>query len=512
MALSRGSEIHLLLNDSDADSSERDHIANLELEDFEDDGPKPTWRTRWRLSYHSILQVLGVSLAGVACLVIVAGLFFPSYSNPPRRYKELRNLAREPSGRVNVRNEKIFIAASLYDAGGELVSGDWGKSLLGLIDILGPDNVFLSLYEDNADDGSKIALRAFEKRLSCQSSVVVEDLDVSGLRHVTTLDGQRRLSRIGFLAEVRNRALRPLDDEHSPASAIRFERLLYLNDVIFDPVDAANLLFSTNADEKTGRPRYLAACATDFINSFKFYDTFATRDFEGFDMGVPFYPWFTGAGDGASRKDVLAQTDAVRVKSCWGGMVAFEAQWFQTRTEDALRSGMTNQPVRFRADNETFWESSECCLVHADIAASADAELAAGESGIFMNPYIRVAYSKAVLDRLHFTRRFERLYTPVQAFINWIASRPSFNARQLEQPGDEVVDRVWSWDTATRTGKRVARPVEAPERVHGRYESLTRIARPGSFCGTRHMSFINADNSKGGKRWGTVQAPADKAS
>lgn len=117
------------------------------------------------------------------------------------------------------------------------------------------------------------ALTSFAHGLDCQSDVTTETLDLSIMPHLPDIDGVQRLKRISFLAEVRNSALRPLHNASSPAHAIKFDKLLYLNDIIFDPVDAANLLFSTNLDQNTGKTKYLAACAVDFINPFKFYDT-----------------------------------------------------------------------------------------------------------------------------------------------------------------------------------------------------------------------------------------------
>jgi hypothetical protein len=153
---------------------------------------------------------------------------------------------------------------------------------------------------------------------------VFEDLDLSTLPRVQLPNGDTRIKRIAFLAEVRNRALAPIDK-----SGIAYDRVLYINDVNFYAVEAAQLLLSTNRDDSTGRANYGAACAVDFINPFKFYDRFAARDMDGYHPGIPFYPWFTDAGTSTSRNDVLADSDAVRVRSCWGGMVAFEAKWFQ---------------------------------------------------------------------------------------------------------------------------------------------------------------------------------------
>ena len=62
-------------------------------------------------------------------------------------------------GRGNPRHEKVFIAASLYDPDGELALGQWGSRVLELIDLLGPDNVFLSIYENDSGTGGEIALR-----------------------------------------------------------------------------------------------------------------------------------------------------------------------------------------------------------------------------------------------------------------------------------------------------------------------------------------------------------------
>ena len=272
-----------------------------------------------------------------------------------------------------------------------MISGDWAGPVRGSIRILGPRNVHLSICGNDVDDANEAALAEFEKSLLCNNTIVPEDRDLSALPHVISQQDVRRLKRVQFLAVVRNRALSQL--QNLPT---RFDKLLYINDVIFDPIDAANLLFSTNVDEND-RAQYRAACAVDFEIPFKFYDTFATRDAEGHDMGVIFYPWFTGAGKARSRREVVAQKDAMTVSSCWGGMVAFEAKWFQrSQVSDAQDAYGVQLPLRFRAENDTYWNASECCLIHADLTAVSSTH--EGQTGIFMNPYIRVAYSKAVLD------------------------------------------------------------------------------------------------------------------
>lgn len=510
----------------------------------------------------------------VVVLVVIFGIFIPSYSNPPQRYSDLRArvLSNSGAGAANPHNEKVFIAATLYDRQGQLVSGDWGLSVKKLIDILGTDNVFLSLYENDPDEDSKQALDDFRGSLSCESSIVSEHLDLTQLPRATLPDGSQRLRRIAFLAEVRNRALLPLVDATSGAYHTRWDKLLYLNDVAFDPVDAANLLLNTNVDKLTGKTQYRAACAVDFINPFKFYDTFATRDLEGYSMGVPFFPWFTGAGAGTSRSDVLSQTDAVRVTSCWGGMVAFEARWFQPRLHKAGGDEMalqnephpdtgsvkgfeeaekvlepkktletsysrkaegvppasensdstetpnhllaprpeinsTTVPPRFRSETELYIEASECCLIHADLASRGPHPRGTNNTGIYLNPYIRTAYSTAVLAWLPFTRRFERLYTPVHSLVNIIAKLPVRNARRLEQPGDEVVQSVWQWDEDSLAALQNGTVGDLANGLQGSYQTVTRTVRPGQLCGVRQLSYLKDQVGDGERSWESVKAP-----
>ena len=496
----------------------------------------------WRL-----VQLAALVPYVICGLLLIAGVFFPGYSNPPLRYDELRHRVLEHGETANIYNEKIFIAASLYDKEGEIVSGQWGQSVLHLIDILGPQNVFLSIYENDPDPLAQAVLDSFAQNVTSAKAIVTEQLDLSKLHHVSTPDGTQRLKRIEFLADVRNRALRPLYDETSIAHSTRFDKLLYLNDIVFDPIDAANLLLSTNVDEMTGRTQYRAACATDFIMPFKFYDTFATRDLEGYDMGVPFYPWFTGAGKAESRKDVLAQKDAVRVKSCWGGMVAFEAKWFQMAFDstnstaaatlptglpkaqaahmsyhtdprdsdrDVLESSQlsySNSSLRFRAVHDTYWDASECCLIHADLSAMDPASLPGNETGIYMNPYIRVAYDSSVLPWLGFVKRFERLYTPIHSIADWIARRPSFNPRRLQNPGDEVIDKVWTWSPesleAIRNGMN-----KHHKSLKGEYKEVHRTALPGGFCGRKSLLYINENPQNGEGKWSSEKLPETYAS
>ncbi|KAL4964683.1 glycosyltransferase family 69 protein [Aspergillus stella-maris] len=436
-----------------------------------------------RRSYFYLQSFFGIVLA----LVFLTTTFFPSYTSPPSHYGALGNAVQNSAkpGRGNSRNEKVYIAASLYDRSGDIAGGSWGQSVLKLIDLLGEENVYLSIYENDSGPAGAGALQDFEAKVACNKTIVYEEhLDLSTLEAVTTPDGMKRIRRIEYLAKVRNRALEPL----TSLSETKFDRLLYLNDISFDPVDALQLLFSTHVDDN-GIAQYRAACAVDFINPFKFYDTYATRDLQGYGVGIPFFPWFSNAGDATSRKDVLSGTDAVRVRSCWGGMVAFDAQYFQFP-----RAGPEqNDTLSFRASHDTYWEASECCLIHADIQDVPINPEDIADTGVYMNPFVRVAYDPGTLSWLGFTRRPERLYSLIHRILNALVGLPHYNARRTEVPGQRVTGTVWVSDESSEEG--------------GSYQDVKRIASNDGFCGRPGLQVIIENRKEGQAGWESLPIP-----
>ena len=348
-------------------------------------------------------------------------------------------------------------------------------------------------------------------------------------------NGEDRVQRLLYLSEVRNHLLRPLDTPvarennnaigFGSAVDLHFDKILFLNDVFFSPLDAVQLLFSTN------NGKYRAACAIDFVRGVMFYDSFVVRDTEGYGIGLMFYPWFSTAGSAKSRDDVRSETDAVRVRSCWGGMASFDAAVFRTsdaNIESSSQNGDSSQSlsepgnptlaVRFRSSNESFWEAAECCLIFADIEAHNGRPFLENGTGVMINPYIRVAYTKTTYEWLPFYQRFEHIFEYLQFIVSKIGY-PEHNPRRLHEPGQMVEEVVWSAPQQRHGSKveghlpsdAVTTPFE--EASQPGFALLYRKAEPGGFCGQRRMFVMkedieSANTDGGGKNWEKIKVPA----
>jgi hypothetical protein len=114
----------------------------------------------------------GVVLTILLLIVIsiLDGIIHPSYASPPAHYEALEKHVRSTvgSGRGNPRNEKIFIASNIIQT--DLIKGRWGASLIELVDLLGPENVFVSIYENDSGNSTSQALNELASRLPCKQS------------------------------------------------------------------------------------------------------------------------------------------------------------------------------------------------------------------------------------------------------------------------------------------------------------------------------------------------------
>ena len=482
-----------------------------------------------------LLLLLAVKYVVPALLVIfiLTPFLAPSYTHLPPHYRHLEERCRGPSpasGCANPHAEKVFIAAILYDKDGQLAGGRWGQRVLTLIHLLGPENVFLSIYENDSGPAGRAALNEFERAVPCRHRLVSDEhVSLAAFPNVTLPDGRQRTKRVAYLSELRNRALRPLDEFRESAGIVKYDKVLFLNDIAFAPLDAAHLLFNTNrrpagpAPDPAHKPNhdgdrasYVAACAVDYFHPLRIYDVYALRDAEGHANYQTLYSFFANRGRATSRHDVLAQTDAVHVRSCWGGMMAMRAEYVQNLERDAPspafgkiaghvidpdRPRNVTAPVRFRHEPGAYYDACECCLFSADLAAVAR-RAGAIETGIYVNPFVRVAYNERVLSWLPVARRWERLLALAYAFQSWftpLADNPYRTVAEGEPFREEV------WDNDGKDGK---------SGNGGRWRLVERVGRSGLFCGIRDMQILRKPGARPGKmtgNWVNTRFPPGQA-
>lgn len=466
--------------------------------------PRVFRRSVLRHPVQSLLATIKILIIFVVVLLVATPILAPSYTRLPAHYSELQERCQGPDaqpGCANPFHEKIFISVSLYDKGGHLAGGRWGETVLELIQMLGPEHTFLSIYE-NDSPGGEAALEEFKSKVPCAHEIVFEaHVPLTDFENITMPDGAERMKRLSYLSEIRNRALKPLDRFSREVGVVEFDKVLFLNDIAFHAIDAMQLLFNTNLGPD-GRSQYLSACALDYKNPFLFYDLYAQRDAEGYSNGVPVFPIFSTAGNGSSRAAMIAQSDAVPVTSCWSGMVAMQAQYVQNLNEtlpfpEFQTIGAHDikpdnpvpieAPVRFRYEPEVFFDACECCLFLADVSTAARKDNAA-EQGVFVNPYVRVAYEESTLKWLSVIKRWERLLTIPHRIISYFVGLPRNNPYREVKEGEPFVEERWNVDDND-------------------WELVNRTGRSGMFCAVREMQIIQIEARTDDRNWQNVAMP-----
>ncbi|KAK4555345.1 hypothetical protein LTR86_007642 [Recurvomyces mirabilis] len=315
----------------------------------------------------------------------------------------VRRSARQQAG-IDVPlfgDQKVFIASLHWTD--ELVLRDyWIASVVELAREIGPSNVFVSVYESGSLDDAKGALRDLQEELLLHNiphKVVLDEtthLDevsrppaASGWIQMPATKSYRQHwtewftlqkdewvpRRIPYLARLRNLVMHPLYEQQM--QGITYDRVLWLNDVVFTTKDVRALLATRNGN-------YAAACALDFKQAPAFYDTFALRDADGYAPLMDTWPYFQSA---LSRK-AIKHSLPVPVASCWNGMLAFDAAPFYDAHSPLLFRGVPDDLARAHL------EGSESCLIHADNPLSAD-------RGVWVNPQVRVGYNGTAYDSVN---------------------------------------------------------------------------------------------------------------
>ncbi|KAI9013760.1 cryptococcal mannosyltransferase 1-domain-containing protein [Phycomyces nitens] len=270
------------------------------------------------------------------------------------------------------RKPVVFIAANIYN--NEEILDHWTVQVNQLIKWLGPSNVYVSIYENGSHDRTKAMLNKYDQYLNL--------LQIPHRIVTNPAEKDKDARRLVALAGLRNNVLEPLVDQDPKP-----DKILFLNDIIFQASDAIALLETNGGD-------YDAMCAMDFFG--EFYDTFATRDADEGWVGSGNYPYFSHK---PSRK-LLYEESPIPVYSCWNGMIALNAKPF-IENKISFRAIIPQEP-------SPPVEASECCLVHTDLRSL-------NYTRIYINPRIKVAY-----DTFHYwyARRIIRLLQPFYRVFN----------------------------------------------------------------------------------------------
>lgn len=304
------------------------------------------------------VRCIRLCLTGIiflACIDLLRDLLFLT-PQPPNNHHKVE--AQDFNQTIN----SVYIVSAQYNSEGILRSS-WIPSLLKLVEELqsAQIRVYVAIYESGSVDGTKSVLSELETSLAKLD--VEHDVRLDDESHASAIEKSlatpagwvqtrygKELRRVSFLADVRNRALEPL--ENLTKAGVKFDRILYLNDVVFSVRFFAYVLRRSGRDVtnaqtsslislsllqaqdaltllNTRNGNYAAACGLDFMNPPwgyvsgpaslhppGTYDDFATRDSNGHVLISHLYPYFTF---GKSKAALLAG-QPIPVQSCWNGL------------------------------------------------------------------------------------------------------------------------------------------------------------------------------------------------
>ncbi|TFK23833.1 hypothetical protein FA15DRAFT_620245 [Coprinopsis marcescibilis] len=353
----------------------------------------------WHLSYFSTFLIyLPLALACIPALAIYDAIYITSWTRWPQRRKWRFRLCvvwclfllfaptypyssylnhNTPIPTLAKTNGPYYIAANLYNSAGLLPS--WTKEMTLLINHLGHEEVFVSIFESNSNDGTKSLLKNFEEALN-KSAIPNKVVLKEGVKVRWGLNDP---GRIRYLAGVRNEVLEPLRSMESEGKT--FSKVIFFNDIYFDWRSIVHLINTNNGD-------YDQACALDF-DGVGMYDTWVLRDACG-RKAKEVWPYF--ASNANHAVDRIRNEEPIEVGTCWNGVAAFDAQWFMSNStlasslESNSNAESTNKPslpLKFRDDPDC--TSSECYLLGLDMHRWRKPE----RPKIYVNPRVSVAYN-----------------------------------------------------------------------------------------------------------------------
>lgn len=137
--------------------------------------------------------------------------------------------------------QKIFIVGIHWNSE-NILREHWVPALVALAKDIGPENVFVSIYESGSYDNTKAVLRVLDQFLEengIPRKVVLDETthadeiskSPSDNGWIEVPNGTTQLRRIPYLAKLRNIAMQPMYDLQD--ANVVFDKVLFLNDVVF---------------------------------------------------------------------------------------------------------------------------------------------------------------------------------------------------------------------------------------------------------------------------------------
>ncbi|KAJ1665471.1 hypothetical protein EV178_003111 [Coemansia sp. RSA 1646] len=235
--------------------------------------------------------------------------------------------------------------------------------LLELARILGPERLFISIYENGSQDRTKEMLHMLGRALL--------SLNIPHSIETDRTERPKRRHRIEYMAELRNRAMEPLYRNGS----MGFDKVVFVNDVFFCAPDVLELIHQAETQNAH------MTCAEDFVfkhGSLSFYDTWVARDM----LGRAFKTRQRNIADDGGALAGQLHGRPFQVQCCWNGMSVIDARVF------AGRKG-----IRFRRGADGECSASECSLLCNDMWAR-------GFGRLVVVPRVKVSYEMQTRDHL----------------------------------------------------------------------------------------------------------------
>ncbi|OQS02270.1 capsular associated protein [Thraustotheca clavata] len=286
--------------------------------------------------------------------------------------------------KYHLQGRKIMIAANYYNNADILPTHiDEMFVLIKALQKAGA-TPYISVYENGSKDNTPNQLKTWKHTLDLigvGSTIfidsapswndVYEELEAKTSESSASAIEDEISFRIRFMADIRNKALAPLDGS--------FDDILFFNDVIFKAEDILRLLLTSDM-------QYDVVCSMDF-NRITLYDTWVARDVNAERMSS-LYPY---SADFATAK-LISEGRPFLVSSCWNGVVAMKAAPFvkhsiQFRTWRQQEPRILGRPgALLDVVYDSDCPASECLLIFEDL-------FRVGYNRFYMHPTVHVTYS-----------------------------------------------------------------------------------------------------------------------